>query len=135
MRALLWSVLACGSEPCRPAALIFRVDLCTYALGYTFELQFHTPEGMQLKMGESHHLYAEVRSPRRPDSERVKLYLQLKRLWDDLPVRSHIPSRSSCATQASSHHRCTFACRRCQRAWEASAIAADSKTERWKRFF
>ena len=117
-------------------SFIVLTCLHVHALGYTFELQFHTPEGMQLKMGESHHLYAEVRSPRIPDLERVKLYLQLKRLWDDLPVRSsHIPSRRSCATQASSHHRCTFACCRCQKAWEASAIAADSKTERWKRFF
>ena len=61
--------------------------------GYTFELQFHTPEGMALKMGESHHLYEGVRSPKKSDSERVKLYLQLKSLWDRLPVRIHIPTR------------------------------------------
>jgi hypothetical protein len=44
---------------------------------------------MDLKMGESHHLYEEVRSPRRPQAERIKLYLQLKSLWDNLPVRFH----------------------------------------------
>ena len=54
--------------------------------GYTFELQFHTPEGMAMKMGESHHLYEEVRSPKRAESERLGLYLQLKGLWDTLPV-------------------------------------------------
>ena len=54
--------------------------------GYTFELQFHTPEGMEMKMGESHRLYEEVRSPKRKQSERLDLYLQLKGLWDSLPV-------------------------------------------------
>jgi hypothetical protein len=42
---------------------------------------------MEMKMGESHHLYEEVRSPKRPEAERVDLYLQLKGLWDKLPVR------------------------------------------------
>ena len=56
--------------------------------GYTFELQFHTPEGMEMKMGESHHIYEEVRSPKRPESERLEYYIKLKSLWDKLPVRN-----------------------------------------------
>ena len=54
-------------------------------------------------MGESHHLYAQVRSPRRPESERVMLYLQLKRLWDDLPVRSHVPREAGVAPRKHHH--------------------------------
>ena len=73
--------------------------------GYTFELQFHTPEGMALKMGESHHLYEGVRSPKKPDSERVKLYLQLKGLWDRLPVRIHIPTKYSLVARKSGYDK------------------------------
>jgi hypothetical protein len=68
--------------------------------GYTFELQFHTPEGMAMKMGESHHLYEEVRSPKRAESERLGIYLQLKGLWDALPVCLALwraPTRSNSA--------------------------------------
>ena len=63
--------------------------------GYTFELQFHTPEGMAMKMGESHRLYEEVRSPKRTESERLEFYLQLKGLWDSLPVRRSTAVSSS----------------------------------------
>ena len=36
-------------------------------------LQFHTPESMETKMGRSHHLYEQVRSPKLPQAERVAL--------------------------------------------------------------
>lgn len=75
--------------------------------GYTFELQFHTPEGMALKMGESHHLYECVRSPQKSDSERVKLYLQLKSLWDRLPVRIHLPTKYPPVARKSGYDKCS----------------------------
>ena len=99
--------------------------------GYTFELQFHTPEGMVLKMGESHHLYEEVRSPRRPEAERINLYLQLKGLWDNIPVRI-----ASCPPPCDCSKRLTrLRYRRCQLAWNILGIVVASRTARWRRFF
>ena len=37
-------------------------------------------------MGRSHHLYEQVRSPKLPQAERVALYLELKGVWDDVPL-------------------------------------------------
>ena len=32
------------------------------------------------------HLYEQVRSPKRPQAGRVALYLELKGVWDDVPL-------------------------------------------------
>ena len=37
-------------------------------------------------MGRSHHLYEQVRSPKLPQAERVALYLELKGVWDGVPL-------------------------------------------------
>lgn len=53
---------------------------------YTFELQFHTTESLALKMGRSHVLYEEIRSPKQPATAKLAFYRELKQAWNTVPL-------------------------------------------------
>lgn len=53
--------------------------------GFTFELQFHTPESWQLKQAASHEIYESFRELP-PGRSKLVLYEHMKGLWSDVPM-------------------------------------------------